>query len=96
MNANTFVNRFEIFIYSALISAMSGINHLRASILDVLAIQRQSSPHGETGSIQQIDLAKPRSFALSWESFKATLLTLFLWIVLGFAAGFLIGMLSPR
>jgi hypothetical protein len=96
MNANTLVNRFEILIYSALISAMSGINHLRARILGSSTIQGQSYPHGETGDIHQIALPKSRSIALSWESFKAALLPLILWTVLGFAAGFLIGMLSPR
>jgi hypothetical protein len=95
MNANTFFNRFEIFFYSALISAMSWISHFRTGSQVGSVHQRQPAPHGETGSIQQMDLSQPKSFALSWQSIKAALLPLLLWTVLGFAAGFLIGMLSP-
>ncbi len=96
MNANTIFNRFEIVFYSTLTSAMSGVTHLRTSIRDSSTAHRQQVLHAETAIIQQNDQPKLSSFALSWESFKAALLALFMWIVLGFAAGFLIGLLSPR
>ena len=96
MTTNTIINRFEIFFYSALISALSGLNHLRTGIQAGPVIQGQKYTQGVTGDIQPIDRPEPGSFARSWASFKAALLPLILWTVLGFAAGFLIGMLSPR
>ena len=96
MNENTIINRFEIFFYSTLISALSGLNHLRAGVQEGTVVQGQKYTQSVTADIQQIDQPNPGIFARSWESFKAALLLLFLWIVLGFAAGFLIGMLSPR
>ncbi len=95
MNANTIFNQFEIFFYSTLTSAMSGVTHLRTSILDGSTADRQQVPNVEIARIQQVDQPN-RSFAFSWESIKVALLGLLLWMVLGFAAGFLIGMLSPR
>jgi hypothetical protein len=96
MNANAFVTRFEIFMYSTLTSAMSGINQLRAKFQQISPISSTPQAKADLGQILLNDELKKGPFALSWETFKAVLPPLFLWIVLGFAAGFLIGMLKPR
>jgi hypothetical protein len=96
MNANAIFTRFEIFLYSTLTSAMSGINHLRSKVQDVSSITAQPSATTDFGQILLDDELKKGPFALTWETVKAILPPLFLWIVLGFAAGFLIGMLKPR
>jgi hypothetical protein len=96
MNANAFLTRCEIAIYSTLTSAMSGINHLRAKFQDVASIPAKPSAKTDFGQILLDDQVEKGPFDLSWETVKAVLPLLFLWIVLGFAAGFLIGMLKPR
>jgi hypothetical protein len=96
MNSNAFFNRIEILLYSTLISAMSGINHLRAHIQHSSAIPTHPSPDVEAEATQLNGELKVRSLSMSWNSFKEALLPLLLWVVLGFAAGFLIGMINPR
>lgn len=96
MNANAFFTRFEIFLYSALTALMSGINHLRSKFQDGSSSQFPSSAKTDFGQILLDDQLKKGTFALAWETVKTVLPPLFLWIVLGFAAGFLIGMLKPR
>jgi hypothetical protein len=96
MNANGFFNRLEILLYSSLTSAMSGINDLRARLPHSTAIPAQPLSDVEAEP-PQVNLAAIEStFALSWNSIKEALLPLVLWLILGFATGFLIGMISPR
>jgi hypothetical protein len=96
MNANAIFTRVEIFLYSTLTSAMSGINHLRSKVQDVSSIAAKPSTNSDFGQILLDDELKKGPIALTWETVKAFLTPLFLWIILGFAAGFLIGMLKPR
>jgi hypothetical protein len=96
MNSNAFFNRVEILLYSSLISAMSGINHLRTRIQHSSALPFQPSADNDAGPTQLNVGLKVRSLTMSWNSIKDALLPLLLWVVLGFAAGFLIGMINPR
>ena len=96
MNSNAFINRIEILLYSTLISAMGGINKLRAHIDQPLAIPTQPSPDIEAEPSQVNRELKVSSLTMSWNSIIEALLPLVLWVVLGFAAGFLIGMINPR
>lgn len=96
MNSNAFFNRVEILLYSALISAMSGINHLRAQIQHLSIVPLQHSPVGEADPTQLNNQYQARSLLPSWKSIQQALLPLLLWVILGFAAGFLIGMIKPR
>jgi hypothetical protein len=95
MNSNAFFNRIEILLYSTLISAMSGINQLRARIQHSSTIPIQPSAENEAQISQLTDQIKISSRITIWDSIKDALLSLLLWIVLGFAAGFLIGMINP-
>jgi hypothetical protein len=96
MDANAIFTRFEIFIYSTFTSALSGINHLRSKVQGGSSIAAQSNSKSDFGQILLDDELKKGPFALTWQTVKAVLPPLFLWIILGFAAGFLIGMLRPR
>jgi hypothetical protein len=95
MNSNTFLNRAEIILYSTLISVMSGINHLRAQIQQYSTSLEQHSPGEELGSMLVNEQYQERSLLVYWKSIQQALLQLFLWIILGFAAGYLIGMIKP-
>jgi hypothetical protein len=96
MNSNTFLNRAEILLYSTLISVMSGINHLRTQIEHLTSTPVQHSPDSEIDPNLVNDQHKERTLLLRWKSFQQALLQLFFWIILGFAAGYLIGMIKPR
>ncbi len=95
MNPGGLVNRLEIALYSTLTSALSGFNHLRAKV------RRTNDPDdwlpAEDEALSK-DLDEPsnqKKIWLSWETIKTSIMILVLWMVLGFAAGFLIGMIKP-
>ena len=96
MNSNTFLNRAEILLYSTLISAMSGINHLRTQIEHLTTIPVKHSPDGDIDPTLVNDQFKERSLLMHWKTIQQFLLQLLLWVILGFAAGYLIGMIKPR
>ena len=95
MNSNTFLNRVEILLYSSLISAMSGLSNLRAHLQHSTDLPTQSEPNYPAVPTKSPDQVKGRSLTSSLISIREALIPLFLWILLGFAAGFLIGMIHP-
>jgi hypothetical protein len=96
MNTGGILNRVEIVAYSTLTSILSGINHLRgitgqsAASLNPPA---QAVPEQQAREFPQV---QKFSLSLIWYSIKEFVPPLFLWLVLGFAGGFLIGMVQPR
>ena len=95
MNSNTFLNRVEILLYSSLISAMSGLSNLRAHLQHSADLPAQPKTNYDEVPTRPSDQGKGRSLTLSLISIREALISLFLWIILGFAAGFLIGMIHP-
>ncbi len=95
MNSGALINRLKIAIYSTMTSAMSGFNHLKTKVnrspdsLDWLPVE------GEALTSEMDYPATQKKHWLSWETLKTSVLVLVLWLVLGFAAGFLIGMIKP-
>ena len=95
MNSNTVLNRIEILLYSSLISAMSGLANLRAHLQHSTDLPAQPKTNDDAEPTKPSDQGKARSLTLSLISIREALIPLFLWIILGFAAGFLIGMIHP-
>ena len=96
MNSNTFSNRVEILLYSTLIAAMSGISHIRAQIQHAVSIRVGHLSDGVQNPAQVNDHGEVKSHFIFWNSVQEALVPLLLWVVLGFAAGYLIGMIRPR
>jgi hypothetical protein len=96
MNGNAFITRFEIIMYSTLTSVMSGMDHLRAKFQNVAVLPAPPTPNSEADQFVLDAQPQRGSFSLTLDSIKIAMFSLFLWIILGFAAGFLIGMLKPR
>ncbi len=93
MSSSTIFNKAEIMLYSTLTSVLSGINHLIYHEQPISPPQEKSSFQGIVDE-GHLDLgATKRSFSISWESFQQAFLSLLLWVILGLAAGFLIGMI---
>ncbi len=96
MNQTAFRNQVEILFYSFLINSMSEAGKLRS------ALDRSMK---STFSTQQMDAwdtgrstSSPiiRRTANAWAFFNQTLIPLLIWVIMGFSAGFMVGMLNPR
>jgi hypothetical protein len=94
MNSESVVNKVELGFYSTLISILSGINRLIGVEQQISTPVPQPMPFLDDETTMLQSLVRPGTLTLRWQSFKQGILTLLLWVVLGFAAGFLIGMLQ--
>jgi len=95
MNSSLILNRFAIALYSALTSMMSGINQLRARILDITTLPKSLVNEDETKVVQDVEPIPQEATSSRWRSFQEALTSILLWAVLGFAAGYFIGMIRP-
>jgi hypothetical protein len=95
MNSTTFMTKAEILLYSSLTSAISGIDHLKTQLQHIPIYSKPTFPEKnkaskEIGALDNVEANSP-----SWETVQQILLSLLLWTILGFAAGFLMGMIKP-
>jgi hypothetical protein len=95
MNTGSILNQVEIMTYSTLTALMSGFQRLRGIPQSIQPLNQSTqvleNPVGfENEFVHEHNLTKV------WTSIKESVPPLFLWLVLGFAAGFLIGMVQPR
>ena len=95
MNSSLILNRFAIALYSALTSTMSGINKLRALILDITPFPKQTVSEDDIETAETFEQIPQETASSRWRSLQETLTSLLLWGILGFAAGYLIGMIRP-
>jgi len=93
MNSIKAINKAELALYSTLISLMGGLIRLKeGDAQGSKHVVQPEAPLDDPTVIMDL-VAQPRTFALRWQSIQQGILALLMWIVLGFAAGFLIGML---
>ena len=95
MNSTTFMTKAEILLYSSLTSAISGFDHLKTHLQHIPSHPTHtiSEKDKDSKEIGVLDTADANS--QSWETVQQILISLFLWTILGFAAGFLLGMIKP-
>jgi hypothetical protein len=94
MNPTTAFNKLEILLYSTFISVMSGINKLKTRAQPISHTSSQNESPFVVEAMPLPSQEPEASASLPWESFQQTVLSLVLWIILGLAAGFLIGMIK--
>jgi ABC-type nitrate/sulfonate/bicarbonate transport system permease component len=94
MNSSRLLNRVEIMLYSSLISVMSGMNGFKAKVQHLTSLTAGQPVDGAIDNGLTGNLSAGRTLAQAWKTLEQTLVALFLWAILGFAAGFLIGMLQ--
>jgi len=90
------LNRVEIFVYSMVISGLSGVNNLRAHF----------GRHENGGGTQSVEnstvLTQTTAEALEstqvndWTNITQALIPLLIWMLFGFCTGYFLGMLYPR
>jgi len=96
MESNSPTNRVKVFFYSIIISIMSWINRLRTHPEQVeIGTAQPSSGDGASVSAPIIGRSEP-IFRINWKNLSQGILSLTIWILMGFAAGLLIGMITPR
>ena len=93
MSIASVINKAEIQLYSTLISVMSGINQLKTEDLQLGKSALEELPAVETALAQTYEDLSSEPVPSIWSSIQQVFLSLLFWTVLGFAAGFLIGML---
>jgi hypothetical protein len=95
MNSTTFMTKAEILLYSSLTSAISGIDHLKTQLqhIPIYSTPMFSEKDKASKEIGAMNTAEANS--QSWETVQQILLSLLLWTILGFAAGFFMGMIKP-
>ena len=93
MSIASVINKAEIQLYSTLISVMSGINQLKTEDPQPAKSTLEKLPAVETAPVQIYEDLSSEPVPSIWSSIQQVFLSLLFWTVLGFAAGFLIGML---
>lgn len=94
MNSNSLQNRLEIMVYSSLIYLMSGMNRFKGKVQHLTSLTADQTMGSVVADRQAMDLPAGRPLAQSWKALEQVLAAMLLWAILGFAAGFLIGMLQ--
>jgi hypothetical protein len=94
MNSNRLLNRAEIMLYSSLISVMSGMNGFKVKVQHLTNLTTRQSMDGARLNGPVLNLSAGKTLEQAWKSLEQVLVAMLLWAILGFAAGFLIGMLQ--
>jgi hypothetical protein len=96
LNSNALINRIEIIYYSILTTCLSGVDRIRGlnnRHLDTpqnpIRYEEQATFINTTDYPQKINISK-------WSDFYQALAPFMIWLILGFATGFLIGLINPK
>jgi hypothetical protein len=94
--SNALKNRLEIIYYAFLTSCLSGVDRIRELNNPQLKESQDSRTDEEqTPFVNHPEF--PENTKLSyWTYLSQSLIPLLMWIILGFAAGFLIGLINPK
>jgi hypothetical protein len=93
---NASLNRLEIIFYSTLTSVISGVHRIRAHFGYFVTVPPQSSSSNAAVASPLYDQFPAKQSIKPSNNFGQLLLSVFIWTILGFCAGFLIGMLNTK
>lgn len=96
MDSNAIFNRIELSFYSILVSCISRVNRVRDHFVKLLRFYYSPLPYNAETAIQinsDLDERQANNFG---KIIIQTIIPFIIWMVLGFAAGFLIGLIKPR
>lgn len=96
MNSTTLLNKAEIQLYSTLISIMSEINRFKSQAEGILPAPQPEQAGAQLNPANIQDRSFQKAITLGWTGLQQAILAFLLWTILGFAAGFLLGMIGPR
>ncbi len=93
MNSPALFNKIAIAVYSTITSILSGINHIINHDTPASKTVELSAPPPVIETVS-IEFSQPESTSfIRWQAIQQVLLSLLFWVILGLAAGFLLGMI---
>jgi hypothetical protein len=94
--SNTFADRIEVVFYSILTSCLSGVNRIQGRPTHIVKIHEYPQNYDESDTYIATRDIPEKIPIVSWTSINQAIVTILIWMILGFASGFLIGMIKPR
>jgi hypothetical protein len=92
-NSHTLFNQFGLLYQTFLFSWLSRAIHWRGNTLDHSSAPYEPLVYEEGSTIAQESNYSDKTPISSWDYIHQVISTVIVWIILGFAAGFLMGML---
>jgi ABC-type phosphate/phosphonate transport system permease subunit len=80
-------------MYSSLISVMSGMNRFKGKVQHLTSLSIEQSLENRAADLPVANLNTGKIITQVWKTIEQALVAMFFWAILGFAAGFLMGML---
>jgi hypothetical protein len=96
MNPNALLDQIEIKIYSIITSCLNGINIFQGHENHQVKYPQHTSETDEESFYPVISDIRKKILKTNWTYLNQYLTSIFIWVILGFATGFLIGMIKPR
>jgi hypothetical protein len=95
MNSNAILDRIEIIFYSTLTSCMSLVNRIRVQKEHLVNIPHHLATDEVDNTSLFFDDIPEKERISFWTYISQALVPLIVWMILGFAVGFLFGMIKP-
>lgn len=92
-NSHTKFNQFGFLYHNFRISWLSRAIHGRGNIMDNSPAPNEPLVYEESSTLAQEPNYSEKTRISSWDYINQVISTVIVWIILGFAAGFLMGML---
>jgi hypothetical protein len=96
INSNAVINRIEIIYYSILTACLNGVerirdlnNRHREGSQKPIRYEEQATYINTTDYSQKIKISR-------WPDFYQAIVPFMIWLILGFATGFFIGLINPK
>jgi hypothetical protein len=94
--SNALLDRIEVVFYSILTSCLSGVNCIQGHPTLTNKIRQYPIEYEEADTYLVTRDIPEKTPVVIWTSIGQAIVTIIIWMILGFAAGFLIGMIKPR
>ena len=96
INPKACLDRIEGEFFSVLTSILNKINQIQGYIIPLVNNQKFLINIDETDTYLINGNPIDKKISLLRSSINQTIITIFIWMILGFATGFLVGMIKPR
>jgi hypothetical protein len=92
-NSHPLINQFGFLYHNFLFSWLSRAAHWRGNTLDHSSAPYEPLVYEEGSTLAYESYYSDKTHISSWDYINQVISTVIVWIILGFAAGFLMGML---
>ena len=96
LNSDAFINRCETIYYSALTSCLSRIERIRRLLLGEEETPQDSITLTESSADYFTPVVQETLKVTGWTKLNQAFTSIIIWVILGFATGFLFGLINPK